>query len=135
MKRILGNRFTIQNNFIAVYCLLSFTVRVILWIMSFNAIDFSLPDVAKIFGLGLLFDFGTAVFFILPYSMYLTLFPSKRIGNAADKIITYNILFFLFFITVFSFLAEFPFWGEFNTRFNFIAVDYLIYTLLSICYI
>ncbi|WGQ10787.1 LTA synthase family protein [Pedobacter gandavensis] len=31
-------------------------------------------------------------------------------------------------IAVFSFFAEFTFWGEFESRFNFIAVDYLIYT-------
>lgn len=128
MKKIFGNRFAIQNNFIVVYCLLSFAIRAILFILSFNAIDFSLLGIFKIFGLGLLYDFGTAVFFILPYSLYLLLFPSQKVGNAADKISTYNILFFVFFITVFSFLAEFPFWSEFNTRFNFIAVDYLIYT-------
>lgn len=28
----------------------------------------------------------------------------------------------------FSLLAEIPFWDEFGVRFNFIAVDYLIYT-------
>lgn len=28
----------------------------------------------------------------------------------------------------FSLMAEVPFWEEFATRFNFIAVDYLIYT-------
>lgn len=46
----------------------------------------------------------------------------------SDKLLTYFILFLTFSITIFSFLAEFPFWDEFNTRFNFIAVDYLIYT-------
>lgn len=128
MKKIPANRFTIQNTFIAIYCSIGFTIRMILFIMSFHAIDFSILNIFKIFGLGLLFDFGTAVFFILPYSLYLLLFPSKRVGSKADKIITYLLLFFTIFITVFSFLAEFPFWSEFNTRFNFIAVDYLIYT-------
>jgi len=128
MKKILGNRYSIQNNFIAFYCLLSLIVRLILFSLSFRSIDFSILNIAKIFGLGFIYDFGTALFFILPYSLYLLLFPSKKVGNAADRISTFNILFFIFFITVFSFLAEFPFWSEFNTRFNFIAVDYLIYT-------
>ncbi|GAA4764272.1 MULTISPECIES: LTA synthase family protein [Flavobacterium] len=34
----------------------------------------------------------------------------------------------MLFIELFSFAAEFPFWDEFKTKFNFIAVDYLIYT-------
>ena len=128
MKNIRANRFTIQNNFIAIYCSLGFTIRMILFIMSFQALDFSILNTVKIFGLGLMYDFGTAVFFILPYNFYLLLFPSKKVGSNIDKMITYVILFFTIFITVFSFLAEFPFWAEFNTRFNFIAVDYLIYT-------
>ena len=56
------------------------------------------------------------------------IFPKFLIGSLLDKIISYFILFILLFIAVFGFLAEFPFWAEFNTRFNFIAVDYLIYT-------
>lgn len=128
MKEKTGNRYAVLKNFIVVYCSLGFAVRMILFIMSFKSIDFSILTIFKIFGVGLLYDFGTAVFFILPYSIYLLFFPNRKTGNSADKIFTYNILFFTFFITVFSFLAEFPFWGEFNTRFNFIAVDYLIYT-------
>lgn len=31
-------------------------------------------------------------------------------------------------IAVFSFFAEYTFWNEFESRFNFIAVDYLVYT-------
>lgn len=128
MKEKPGNRYAILRNFIAVYCTLSFVVRLALFVMSFKSIDFSLWTFLKIFGMGLLYDFGTAVFLIFPYALYLLAFPSKKTGNSVDKILTYILLFFTFFITVFSLLAEFPFWGEFNTRFNFIAVDYLIYT-------
>jgi phosphoglycerol transferase MdoB-like AlkP superfamily enzyme len=128
MKEKPGNRYAILTNFIAVYCSLGFAIRMILFLLSFRSIDLSLLDIVKIFGMGLMYDFGTAIFFIFPYTLYLLAFPSKKTGNAADRILTFNILFFTFFITVFSFLAEFPFWAEFNTRFNFIAVDYLIYT-------
>jgi phosphoglycerol transferase MdoB-like AlkP superfamily enzyme len=37
-------------------------------------------------------------------------------------------IFLMVLVSVFSFFAEFTFWGEFESRFNFIAVDYLIYT-------
>ena len=38
-------------------------------------------------------------------------------------------MFFIFlFLLVFNSIAEWLFWDEFNVRFNFIAVDYLIYT-------
>ncbi len=128
MKIIPKNRFTILFKFIVLYCFLGFLIRLAFFILSLYAIDFSVFTILKIFGLGLLFDFGTAVFFSFIYGLYLLITPAKRIGSKLDKWITYVILFFTFFITVFTFLAEFPFWSEFNTRFNFIAVDYLIYT-------
>ncbi|SEP92072.1 LTA synthase family protein [Flavobacterium urocaniciphilum] len=128
MKIFAQNRFSILLNFLLIYCLLGTIIRLVLFFLSIQSIDFSLFNFSKIFGLGLIFDFGTAVFFSLVYGLYLLLIPSKFIGSVLDKSLTYFILFFTFFITVFSFLAEFPFWSEFNTRFNFIAVDYLIYT-------
>ena len=122
------NRFSIVFSFILIYCLLGFTIRTILFLLSFSAIDLSLFNILKIVGLGFVFDFGTAIFFILFYALYLLFFPKKYVGTIIDKSLTYFILFFVFIITIFSFLAEFPFWDEFSTRFNFIAVDYLIYT-------
>ncbi len=129
MKKLFtSNRFSILFSFLVIYCLLGFSIRLILFIISFSSIDLSFLNILKIFSLGFLYDFGTAVFFALIYALYLLILPSRFIGSLFDKIVTYFILFFTFFITVFSFLAEFPFWDEFSTRFNFIAVDYLIYT-------
>src|SRR5690606_6405932 len=45
-----------------------------------------------------------------------------------DKSITYFAYTIGLIIFTFSFLAEFTFWEEFKSRFNFIAVDYLVYT-------
>ncbi|WP_438964910.1 LTA synthase family protein [Flavobacterium sp.] len=129
MKHLFNkNRFSVLFSFLSIYCLFGFSIRLILFIISFNSVDLSVGNVFKIFSLGFLFDFGTAVFFGLIYALYLLVLPSKLVGSSLDKLATYFILFFTFFITVFSFLAEFPFWDEFSTRFNFIAVDYLIYT-------
>jgi phosphoglycerol transferase MdoB-like AlkP superfamily enzyme len=45
-----------------------------------------------------------------------------------DKSCTYVFYFLTTLILTFSFFAELTFWEEFQNRFNFIAVDYLIYT-------
>ena len=129
MKKLFSsNRFSILFSFLAIYCGIGFLIRLILFVISFNSVDLTFLNVLKIFSLGFLYDFGTSVFFGLIYAIYLLVLPSRFVGSWFDKIATYFILFFTFFITVFSFLAEFPFWDEFSTRFNFIAVDYLIYT-------
>ncbi|MFH6997411.1 LTA synthase family protein [Flavobacterium sp. FlaQc-57] len=54
--------------------------------------------------------------------------PNKWIGTYTDKILIWLFTFLIVFILVLVFFAEITFWDEFRTRFNFIAVDYLIYT-------
>lgn len=125
---IFGTRYAIVIFYIVSFLLISFLLRFGLYIDSWEQIEFSVSSFLKIFFLGFVFDLGTAIFFILPYSLYLLFFPKKMNGSWLDKILTYFILFLTFFITFFSFLGEIPFWEEFNTRYNFIAVDYLIYT-------
>ncbi len=122
------NRYRIYFAFIKTYLAVSTLVRLILYILSVKNIGFSLPGILKIFGLGFIFDLGTALFFTLFYLLYLLFFPKRFTGSMVDKILTWVILFLTTLIATFAFFAEFPFWDEFNTRFNFIAVDYLIYT-------
>lgn len=77
---------------------------------------------------GLFFDVGTISFIVFPSIVYYFLFPNKWIGSWIDKIIVWFFTTLVTFILVFTFFAEITFWDEFKTRFNFIAVDYLIYT-------
>jgi len=67
-------------------------------------------------------------FFALPYVIYLLAVPKKLYGSLFDRLITYFGYALGLLIFLFSFFAEITFWDEFQRRFNFIAVDYLIYT-------
>ena len=107
---------------------LSTLMRVTLMIFSLKNMDGSFFGMLRIFGMGLLFDIGVASFFLLPYSVYLLLLPSRWSGSLVNRIVTYVFFFITTLILMFSFFAEFTFWLEFESRFNFIAVDYLIYT-------
>lgn len=78
--------------------------------------------------MGLGFDITVGLSFLLLYAVYLLLFPKRWIGSLADKVFTYCYLSVALIIIFFGWIAEFPFWDEFGVRFNFIAVDYLIYT-------
>ncbi len=128
MKKIFQNRFSLLFSFLLFYIVISQIVRISLYFISISNIDFSVLSIAKILGLGFIFDCSVALFFSLIYGLYLLVIPSKIIGSKLDKIFTYFVLSLLLFISFFAFFSEFPFWDEFNTRFNFIAVDYLIYT-------
>lgn len=77
---------------------------------------------------GFIFDVAVALFLGTIFNIYLLILPSKWTGTKTDRIITCTCLFLLLLISFFSFFAEITFWQEFESRFNFIAVDYLIYT-------
>ncbi len=128
MKEIFKSRYSVLTSFITYYTITSFIVRIALMVISFQSISdhLGIAFVSLIIGLG--FDICIAFCFSIIYSLYLLVCPSKLIGSLTDRIITYFIISLMLLISVFAFAAEFPFWDEFKTRFNFIAVDYLIYT-------
>lgn len=122
------DRFKLLKSLFLFYLGFSFLIRVGLYIESFSQIDFSLTNLVSVFGLGLFFDIGSISFIMLPYALYLILFPKQWHGNKLDKFLTKFSFFLVVFILNFSFLAEITFWDEYHKRFNFISVDYLLYT-------
>jgi phosphoglycerol transferase MdoB-like AlkP superfamily enzyme len=121
-------RFQLLKTFAITFITFSFIVRVLLYFLSFQYIDFSLTNLFKIFGIGFCYDIGALSYFLFAYVLYLLLIPQKKIGCKLDRIATKFFYGFFLFLIIFSFLAEIPFWREYQRRYNFIAVDYLLYT-------
>jgi len=128
MEKKFKNRFSLLFAFILTYIILSFFTRMAIYVWSFPNMDFSIISLFRVIATGLFFDFGTAIYFILFYSIYLLLIPKKVSGTWIDKTFTYFIITITLFLALFGLIGEFPFWDEFSKRYNFIAVDYLIYT-------
>ncbi len=122
------NRYALIFAFLLFYIFAGFLVRASLSIISAENISENWVQLFGVFFKGFLFDFSVALSFVMLHSIYLLLFPSRWIGSKIDVVLNYFFLTLILFIGLFSFAAEFPFWDEFKTRFNFIAVDYLIYT-------
>lgn len=123
-----NKRISLLKNIVLQFLIISAFVRVAFFIWSFSNIDSPVISFFKILFTGLFFDIGVISFFIFIYVIYLILLPNKLVNSIFDKIFTYFYYFLTTLIIVFSFFAEFTFWEEFQNRFNFIAVDYLIYT-------
>lgn len=126
--KLIKSRFSVLFTILGLYVALSFLTRIILLVWSSNDADFNLLYLLRTFLTGFLFDVSTGLSLLLLYAFYLLLFPKRWIGSLADKIFTCFYLSVVLIIIFFSLMAEFPFWDEFGVRFNFIAVDYLIYT-------
>lgn len=76
--------------------------------------------------MGLLFDFVLAIYTFAPFAIFIAArgILQKPVGRNA----IFVLLFCDFFFASFHFICEFFFFDEIHDRFNFIAVDYLIYT-------
>lgn len=106
----------------------SFVTRLVLLVISFENVDFTLFNVSEIFLGGLFFDAANAIYFTMPLVLYLWLMPDKIFNRSWHRWIIQGLFFILTSILVTNAFAEYLFWDEFNSRFNFIAVDYLVYT-------
>ncbi len=128
LKILFPKRFSLVKTFAVTFLVFAFVIRLTLYSWSFSNIDFSFINLIKIFSLGFLFDIGSLSYILVFYSMYLLLFPKKFYGSLFDRIITNFTYSLVLFFIIFSFLSEITFWEEYQKRFNFIAVDYLLYT-------
>ncbi|MDG3583946.1 sulfatase-like hydrolase/transferase [Galbibacter sp. CMA-7] len=121
-------RFELLKVFVLFFVGLSSVVRLIFLLWNLSEVDVDFFDILRIFMTGLFFDLGTISFFTIPYLLYLMIMPNKWVGSLFDRIATYTGFTIGILVLYFSFFAEITFWDEFHRRFNFIAVDYLIYT-------
>lgn len=127
-QKIFSSRFAVLFSILSLYILFSTLIRIGFLFWSSTDLDFNLFYILRAFFTGFCYDFAVGTLFLLLYSIYLLVFPKRWVGSRFDKIFTYVYLAIVLLIIYFSLLAEIPFWDEFGVRFNFIAVDYLIYT-------
>ncbi|MBW8523983.1 sulfatase-like hydrolase/transferase [Chryseobacterium chendengshani] len=127
-QKIFNSRFSALFSVLGLYLVLSFLIRLGFLLGSAKDVDFSPFYILRAFFTGFFFDLTVVHFLLLLYAIYLSIFPKRWIGSLMDTSFTYFYLTVIFIVIYFSLLAEIPFWEEFEVRFNFIAVDYLIYT-------
>ncbi len=90
--------------------------------------DFSFLNLAGLFLIGFFYDLVNAAYVCIPIMLYLWFVPGRIYNKAWHRFVLYGIFSVLTFLLLFNAVSEWFFWDEFNTRFNFIAVDYLVYT-------
>lgn len=82
----------------------------------------------KVFAIGLAGDTGTYFCCMLPLVLPLVLIPDRVFLYRPVRYIGLAAYAVAIFLVLFDVVAEWLFWQEFGTRFNFIAIDYLVYT-------
>ncbi|RZJ72714.1 LTA synthase family protein [Flavobacterium sp.] len=127
-QKVVSGRFILVAAFVLWFVGISFLLRILLAVWEADEITRNPFALLKVLLVGSFFDIGTVSFLALPALCYFSLLPNRFIGSKFDRIFTWFFSTLTIFILVFTFFAEVTFWDEFRTRFNFIAVDYLIYT-------
>lgn len=110
---------------INVFC---FTIlRAVLYVSSWGVMDHSLSNALRVFGLGFLYDMTFNIYFSIFFAIFLLVLPNKAYNSRVFKGLCHLSFFVFLYALYFTLVAEWLFWDEFSTRFNFIAVDYLVY--------
>lgn len=80
------------------------------------------------FAVGLGYDVLAFVYFAWPLVLLLWVLPRRWLARRPGTVLVGGLSLLLLFVLLFVAVSEWTFWEEFQARFNFIAVDYLVYT-------
>ena len=122
------NRFGLLYSLAISFLIISFITRLVLMFMDINEVDLGVITLLQTFLVGFFYDFITLFYYFIPLVIYLFIIPTKIYNSKIHKIILYLIAGTTLFVMLFNGVSEYFFWEEFGKRFNFIAVDYLVYT-------
>ena len=119
-------RWWIPIGFAVAYLIVMTLLRVILTVYQWHELDWTL--LLPGFVIGFLYDLAFYSYLLIPFVFYVWLMPDRLFRNRVSFMATLVVLWTFMFGLGFVGIAEWFFWDEFKARFNFIAVDYLVYT-------
>lgn len=112
----------------AIFLATQLLIRITLLLYSANMADLSIFAIVKLFSVGFVYDLASLSYWMLSAILYLWLVPKAVFVHRLHKAVTLIFLFAVIYNILFGVVSEWFFWEEFGKRFNFIAVDYLVYT-------
>ncbi len=112
----------------ATFLALSALTRLTLLLATGQGVPLSIGSWSYTFGVGFGYDALTCVYFAAPVVLALWLLPSRWLSNRRARAALDGLLLLSTVAMLFVAVSEWTFWDEFQSRFNFIAVDYLVYT-------
>ena len=128
MQQNSSSRFQFIILVFSLFLIVSSITRTMLLIHTVDMLDLTLVNLIRIYLIGAFYDFVAVSYLIIPFILYLLVIPQKIFQHKIHKYITYLFIYILLFSLVFYAFSEWFFWDKFSVRFNFIAVDYLVYT-------
>jgi len=127
-QRVFAHRFGPMAVLALILFTLSFFTRLTLVIISWSNLELTILRFLGIFLIGFFYDLVACSFFAIPVALYCWLMKDSWYREKWQRIPLFLLFFIITLILVLNVGGEIIFWEEFSVRYNFIAVDYLIYT-------
>lgn len=95
---------------------------------SFGDFSFAPWELLKMLAVLALTSVIAFMYMMIPYLLFLLILPQSKQNSRLDKVVTVVMFTTFVYTGLFQVAATQIFWNEFQAAFNFIAVDYLVYT-------
>lgn len=102
-------------------------LRLVLW-FEVGPEEMTVAESLKVFMLGSWFDVWTLAYLVSVFLLASALLGNRLRASRAIHALRWAVAWVVVAALLFGLVSEYLFWEEFTTRFNFIALDYLIYT-------
>ncbi len=122
------SRLLIAYLFGVVFLAITMGLRLALVVKAWRFLEGGLAVFLKMMGTGLLMDLVTLSYLGVPYLGFLVVAPRRLYSSQRFTPFLHAAAIASLYFIIFVAVAEWFFFEEFAARFNFIAVDYLIYT-------
>ncbi len=111
----------------AIYLAISAATRLILSVLALTQGQIEARALLAVIPIGTLYDLVTCLYLFAPFALYLFLVPKNLYNSKVQRLFTTVAFSAAVFGLMYLGSVEFYFFDEFNARFNFVAVEYLIY--------
>lgn len=111
---------------LAAFLAASLVTRIGLLALAWRDVDWLMLPAS--FLLGALYDLIAGAWSLVPVLLIYLLLPQRRLPGPLLQGVALLLLAVSVYLLLFNFVSELLFWQEFGVRYNFIAVDYLVYT-------
>jgi phosphoglycerol transferase MdoB-like AlkP superfamily enzyme len=111
-----------------IFLLVNSVLRLALLAFEAERSNFLPRNALAIFSVGFIYDLAVTSALLISFALLALVIPDGARGRKVHGFLASAFVFTMIFVSLFTSIAEVLFWNEFSSRFNFIAVDYLIYT-------
>jgi phosphoglycerol transferase MdoB-like AlkP superfamily enzyme len=128
MPWLRNSQFVVLLTGATVFLCTSTALRLALAVRVWTEMDPSAGRAAAVFLIGIAMDLAAFAYASIPVTVWLLVAPERLVRSRFHRWAAAAAWAVFVYVVLFGATVEWYFWDEFGSRFNFVAVDYLVYT-------